>query len=100
MRVSTQDIASSVPIDITFMNPSAMRWGNGNGNGNADADAAAGEREKKGGKRRHTGGRKRGGWGTEAYLRYTKIEHGGCQAARLVPLAGQVVVLAGCLVLP
>lgn len=45
----TQDIASSVPIDITFMNPSAMHWGNGNGtgNGHADGDAAAGEIARK-----------------------------------------------------
>ncbi|CAM9309803.1 unnamed protein product [Hapterophycus canaliculatus] len=36
-----EDIASSVPIDITFMDPAAMHWGNGTGNGNASAGAAA-----------------------------------------------------------
>ncbi|CAN0200233.1 unnamed protein product, partial [Ectocarpus sp. 12 AP-2014] len=36
-----QDIASSVPIDITFMDPSAMHWGNRSGNGNSNAGAGA-----------------------------------------------------------
>ncbi|CAM9492144.1 unnamed protein product [Ectocarpus fasciculatus] len=36
-----EDIASSVPIDITFMDPSAMHWGNGSGNGNNNAGAGA-----------------------------------------------------------
>ncbi len=52
-----QDIASSVPIDITFMDPSAMHhhWGHNN-NGNANAEAAAGEtKDKKDKKMRQTG---------------------------------------------
>ncbi|CAN0429289.1 unnamed protein product, partial [Ectocarpus sp. 12 AP-2014] len=36
-----EDIASSVPIDITFMDPSAMHWGNRSGNGNTNAGAGA-----------------------------------------------------------